>query len=272
METGFFTDPKPRIFAHRGASGETPENTLPAFHLALEQRAPYAELDVHSSRDGHIVVIHDSTLKRTTNGKGRVYDYTLEELKRLDAGYRFSPDRRKTHPFRGTGVTLPTLEEVFVAYPELKFVIEIKQAEPPIEEAVIAVVRRCGREEEVLLASEHDGVMARVRRLAPELATSFSASEVREFIERVYSGRMQDYTPPALALQIPPEYRGVPLVTKETVAAAHTLGVEVHVWTINDPQEMERLLDLGVDGIMSDWPGRLRETVEGWLRSRYNLG
>lgn len=272
MEKGFFTGPKPRIFAHRGASGEAPENTLPAFRLALERRAPYAELDVHSSCDGHIVVIHDDTLERTTNGTGRVHDHTLKELKRLDAGYHFSPDGGKTHPFQGTGVTLPTLEEVFVAYPELKFVIEIKQAEPPIEEEVIAVVKRCGREKEVLLASEHNDVLARVRRLAPELTTSFSAAEVREFIERVYGGRMQDYLPPAPALQISPEYGGVPLVTKETVAAARALGVEVHVWTINDPQEMERLLNLGVDGIMSDWPGRLRETVATWERSRYNSG
>jgi glycerophosphoryl diester phosphodiesterase len=111
-----------------------------------------------------------------------------------------------------------------------------------------------------------------VRWLAPELATSFSAAEVRAFIERVYGGRMQDYLPPASALQIPPEYGGVPLVTKETVAAAHTLGVEVHVWTINGLQEMEHLLNLGVDGIMSDWPSRLRETVETWERSRYNSG
>jgi glycerophosphoryl diester phosphodiesterase len=201
-----------------------------------------------------------------------VHEHTLAELKRLDAGYHFSSDGGRTYPFRGQEVTVPTLEEVLNACPGLKFVIEIKQTEPPIEEGVIAVVRQCRREEEVLLASEHNGVMAQVRRLAPELATSFSAAEVRAFIERVYSGRMQDYLPPASALQIPPEHGGIPLVTEETVAAAHALGVEAHVWTINDSQEMERLLNLGVDGIMSDWPSRLRETVERWLHSRYNYG
>ena len=270
MKTEFFANPKPRIFAHRGASGEAPENTLSAFRLALERGMPYAELDVHSSRDGHIMVIHDAELERTTNGKGRVYDYILEELKRLDAGYQFSPDEGKTHPFRGAGVALSTLEEVLTACPGMKFVIEIKQTEPPIEEEVIAVVRKCKREKEVVLASEHDSVLPQVRRLAPDLATSFSAGEVREFIEWVYGGQPQDYLPPASALQIPPEYQGIPLVTEETVAKAHALGVEIHVWTINDPLEMERLLNLGVDGIMSDWSERLKKTVEEWLRSRYN--
>jgi len=218
------------------------------------------------------MVIHDATLERTTNGKGRVRDHTLAELKQLDAGYHFSLDGGETHPFRGQGVTLSTLEEVLITCPELRFVIEIKQTEPPIEEEVITVVRRCEREKRVLLASEHDGVVAQVRRLAPELATSFAAGEVRDFIERVYGGRMQDYLPPASALQIPPEYRGIPLVTEETVTRAHALGIEVQVWTINDPPEMERLLNLEVDGIMSDWPDRLRETVEQWLQSRYNSG
>ena len=258
--TKFFTGAKPRLFAHRGASGEAPENTLAAFRRAVDVGVPYAELDVQETRDGQVVVIHDETLERTTNGKGIVQEYTLAELQQFDASYWFSTDSQQ-FPLRATGIHIPTLAEVLREFPELRFTVEIKQTEPPIEERVIAVVRDCGRAEDVILASEHDRVISRVRALAPDIATSFATGDVVDFIQRVSTGQLAEYRPAGLALQIPPEFHGVPLVTAETVTAAHALGLEIHVWTINEPQEMERLLDLGVDGIMSDFPGRLREIV-----------
>ncbi|MGH7962296.1 MAG: glycerophosphodiester phosphodiesterase [Candidatus Binatia bacterium] len=253
----FFTGAKPRFFAHRGASGETPENTLLAFRRAAEAGIAYAELDVHASRDGQVVVIHDPTLERTTNGRGRVGDYTVAELQQLDAGYWFFPDNGQTFPFRATGVTIPTLAEVFRDFPGVRFTVEIKQSDPPIEEQVVAMIRACGRAGDVILASEHDQVLVRAASLAPEMARSFAHGEGVDFMQRVVTGQLEGYQPPGQALQIPPEYNGIPLVTAETVAAAHTLGCEVHVWTINEPQEMEQLLDLGVDGIMSDFPERM---------------
>jgi glycerophosphoryl diester phosphodiesterase len=256
--TNFFAGLKPRLFAHRGASGEAPENTMAAFRRAVEVGVTYVELDVHATRDGQVVVIHDETLERTTNGQGKVREHTLAELQQLDAGYGFSRDTGQSFPFRATGVRIPTLAEVLRGFPELRFTVEIKQTEPAIAELVIAVVRDCGRAEEVILASEHDRVIARVRDLAPDIATSFAVGEVTDFIQRVSTGQVAEYHPAGLALQIPPEFHDVPLVTAETVAAAHTLGLEIHVWTINDPREIERLLALGVDGIMSDFPGRLR--------------
>lgn len=255
--TAFFTGAKPRLFAHRGASGEAPENTVAAFRRAVESGATYVELDVHASRDGQVVVMHDDTLERMTNGQGRVWDYTLAELQRFDAGYRFSPDGGYTFPFRATGVIIPTLAEVLRGFPSLKLTVEIKQTEPAIAEQVIAVVRECERAGEVILASEHDRVLAQVRPLAPEIATSFAYGEVVDFMQRVATGQLTGYEPPGQALQIPAEFQGVPLVTAETVVAAHALGCEMHVWTVNEPREIERLLDLGVDGIMSDFPGRL---------------
>jgi glycerophosphoryl diester phosphodiesterase len=253
----FFTGSKPRLFAHRGASGEAPENTITAFRRAVELGVLYAELDVHASRDGHVVVIHDDTVERTTNGRGNVSEQTLAELQKLDAGYCFSRDNGQSYPFRATGVTIPLLTEVFHSFPHLKFTVEIKQSDPPIEEQVIAVVRNSGRTAAVILASEHDPVLARVRDLAPEIATSLAYGEVVDFIQRVATQQLAEYGSPGLAIQIPPEFRGVPLVTAETVAAAHALGCEMHVWTINEPEEMRRLLGLGVDGIMSDFPDRL---------------
>jgi glycerophosphoryl diester phosphodiesterase len=257
----FFAGPTPRLFAHRGASGEAPENTLIAFQRAVEFGIVYAELDVHASHDGYVVVSHDPTLERTTNGYGQIRKLSLAELQTFDAGCHFSSDGGQTFPFRATGVKIPTLGEILERFPTLHFTIEIKQNDPPIEELVLATVRACGREDHVVLASEHDAVLARVRALASEIATSFAYGEVVEFIQRVTMNQLSDYHPPGQALQIPPEFQEVPLVTSQTVAAAHNLDCEVHVWTIDDPQEMGRLLDLGVDGIMSNFPDRLLEVA-----------
>jgi glycerophosphoryl diester phosphodiesterase len=257
----FFAGQKPRLFAHRGASGETPENTLVAFQRAVELGMTYAELDVHASRDGVVVVCHDATLERTTNGHGHIREFSLTELQRLDAGYHFSTDGGETFPFRGAEVKIPALVEVLENFPTLHLTIEIKQIDPPIEKLVVSAVRSCGREEQVILASEHDVVLARVRALAPEIATSSSYGEVLEFIQRVEANRLSAYRPPGQALQIPPEFQGTQLVTAQTVVAAHALNCEMHVWTIDDHDEMERLLDLGVDGIMSNFPDRLLEVV-----------
>ena len=260
-ETSCFSDPTPRLFAHRGASGEAPENTMPAFQRAADLGIVYMELDVHLTSDGHVVVLHDETLERTTNGHGQVKDQTLAKLQQFDAGYHFSPDDGKTFPFRGQGVTISPLAEVLRRFPQVRFTVEIKQKEPPVEEQVIAVVQECGVADTVVLASEHDAVVARVRNLAPDIATNCAVGEVFEFMQKVFTNQLDDYRPPGQAFQIPPEYEGVALVTSETVAAIHALGAEVHVWTINDPQEMERLFDLGVDGLMSDFPGRLLDVA-----------
>lgn len=260
--TRFFDGPKPRLFAHRGASGERPENTLAAFERAVELGCEYIELDVHAAQDGHVVVFHDDTLERTTNGLGPVGEYALAALQQLDAGYRFSPDGGQTRPFRASDVVIPSLEEVLSGFPQVRFTVEIKQSAPPIEEAVVAVVNACGRAGDVVLASKEDAVLARVRKLAPDIATSCGYQEIADFIQRVATGRLDDYRPPGQAFQIPPDYEGIPLVTEATLAAAHRFGLEMHVWTINEPSEIRRLLDLGVDGVMSDFPGRLLEAAD----------
>src|SRR5262249_28722024 len=151
---------------------------------------------------------------------------TLDELQKLDAGYWFSLDEGKTFPFRTAGVTIPLLAEILTAFPSLKFTLEIKQKDPPIEEQVLAVVRACGRTEDVILASEHDEVLARVRFLAPEIATSFASGEAIDFFQCAVTGQLLHYRPPGQALQIPLEFQGMPLVTAEFLAAAHTVGCE----------------------------------------------
>ena len=255
----YFSGSRPRVFGHRGAAGLAPENTLVSFERAVREGAGALELDVHGTRDGVVVVIHDATLERTTDGAGSVREVGFAELRRCDAGFRF--EAGGGHPFRGRGVRVPSLEEVLEAFPAVPLNIEIKQSDPPIEAAVVDLLDRHGALDRVLLAAEDDRIMRRIRDCALGVATSAAHAEAHDFFERCFSDRFADYTPVARALQIPPRVADIELVAPETVAIAHRFGLEMHVWTINDEAEMERLLDLGVDGVMSDFPDRLVAVV-----------
>ena len=254
----------PLNFAHRGASALAPENTLEAFRLAVEAGAGGLELDVHMSRDGELVVIHDASVDRTTDGSGAVAGMTLDELRGLDAGYRFSPDGGRTHPYRGRGVGIPTLAEVYEEFPAAFVNIEMKEAQPGVEEAVMEVIRDAGAEERTLVVSNRHGVVRRFRRLCGDrIPTGASRREIRDFYLLSRLRLERSMCPPYVALQVPLDYRGIPLVTPRFVEAAHSRGVRVDVWTINEPGEMRRLLDLGVDVIMTDRPEALTGVLGG---------
>ena len=252
----------PVNFAHRGASERAPENTPEAFRLAVEARAGGLELDVHMTRDGEMVVIHDATVDRTTDGSGAVGEMTLEELRGLDAGYRFSPDGGRSYPYRGRGVRIPTLAEVCEEFPATCLNIDIKEPQPGVERAILRVIR--GAEGRSLVVSQYNAVVRRFREVSGgriptgasrlETATFYIASRLR--LERLLR-------PAYEALQVPTEHRGIALVTPRFVEAAHSRGARVDVWTINDPDEMRRLLDLGADVIMTDRPEALAGVLEG---------
>lgn len=261
MGTEYFRGPRPRIFAHRGSSGNAPENTLIAFETAVEAGAGILEMDVHATSDGHVVVMHDPMLERTTDGQGPISALTLAELKRLDAGYRFSPDGGKTFPFRGKGIRVPTLREVTEKFPRVPFNIEIKQSDPPIEHAVFDLLRQLDHADLVLLAAENDFLIERIRSLDREVPTNFCSTEVLEFLQRLHRADWEGYTPAGRALQIPELYHDVRVLTPELLKAAAGLGVEVHIWTVNEKADMRRLLQMGVDGIMTDYPERLVEVA-----------
>lgn len=260
----FFSDPVPRVAGHRGAAGTMPENTLPSFQRAVDEGVGFVEMDVHATRDGEVVVIHDATLERTTDGAGPVRDLGLAELKRLDAGFRFTPDGGATHPFRGQGIRIPTLREFFAGFPEVKATLEIKELPAPAMEALFDLLEEFDRTGQVLVASEDDAMMAAaravIRRRGLPVATSFSVGEIRTLMTALWTGQAPPEVP-GQALQIPRSHQGTPLVTQASLAAAHALGVEVHVWTVNDTDEMRELLALGVDGIITDYPARLRDLV-----------
>jgi len=272
MRTRFFEGLRPRIFGHRGASGSAPENTLISFEKAIEVGADILEMDVHATSDGHIVVMHDPAVGRTTNGKGLISALTLKQLKKLDAGHRFTPDEGATFPYRGKGITVPTLREVVERFPGVPFNIEVKENETENEYAVAKLLDELGHAEITLLAAEKDIMIERLRPAAPGFPTNFCGSESLEFIQRTHQNDWDDYTPPGDALQIPEEYGGMPILTPELLDAAHRLEIEVHIWTVNDTADMERLLEMGVDGIMTDYPERLTEVIrEMRLRPDLNV-
>ena len=204
---------------------------------------------MHGTADGVVVVLHDETLDRTTDALGPVRVRTLAEVERLDAGHHFPGGR-------GRGIRIPTLARLLEAFPDVPLNIEVKQMDPPLEAAVLATLDRFGARERTLLAAEEAAIMTRIRAAAPDMITSASAEEVAEFVYRLRDGQLGGWQPRARALQIPAAYGGIELVTPESVAAAHAHGLEVHVWTVNDEPEMHRLLDLGVDGLMTDFPAR----------------
>lgn len=262
----FFAGNKPRIVGHRGAMGVAPENTLPAFQRALDDGAGFVEMDVRGTKDGQVVIIHDASLNRTTNGRGPVSRRTLSELKTLDAGYRFTPDKGISYPFRGRQITIPTLGEFFSTFPQARALVEIKPVPTAMVTRVVETICRLGKQEQVLLATEDDRVMrdarAEIDRLGVSLATGFSRGEVASFMRWVAGGANDRFLPPGQALQIPCEYGGAVLVSEQTIRSAHDLGIEMFVWTVNDVDEMARLLALGVDGIITDYPARLRALMQ----------
>ena len=244
--------------AHRGASARAPENTLEAFRAAVEAGAGGLELDVHMTLDGEVVVIHDPTVDRTTNGSGDVAQMTLEEIRALDAGYRFSPDGGSTHPYRGRGLRVPRLAEVYEEFPDVPVNIEMKRGQAGVEEAVLEVIRDAGAAGRTLVASNRHEVVRRFRRISGgRISTAASRREIARFyvFSRLHLERL--YRPTYDALQVPPEHRGTKVVTQRFLEAAHDRGVRVDVWTINEPGEMRRMLDLGADGVMTDRPEEL---------------
>ena len=245
------------VFAHRGGGGLIPENTLKAFQYSAKMGVDALELDVHSTADGTLVVHHDASVDRTTDGRGRVNELTIDAIKKLDAGYIFSIDGGQTFPFRGKGVTVPTLEEIFDALPEMTFNIEPKQHTPSIIAPLCNLLRERKMTDKTIVGSFNQTTIDDFRRQCPEVATSASPSEVSRFLALQKTGIADSYNPPMQALQIPRNLGSLQIVTKDFVEAAHRRNLKVHIWTINETADMQRLIEMGVDGIMTDYPDRL---------------
>ncbi len=257
-ERPYFGFEAPIRFAHRGSRLLWPENTWYAFDAAVQDFGyRYIETDIRITRDGVVVVFHDETLERTTNGTGKVSDWDWEDLRHLDAAYQFSTDG-EGFPFRGTGITVSRLEDTFDRYPDVCFNIDLKQ--PGSEWPVAEVVARAKRLDSVLIGSFSDRRISRFRRITKgRVATSAGPSEAMAMFAASRLGRTSKRQ--ADAYQLPRSVKGAS-VDRKLVNAVHEAGAQVHVWTIDEPIQMNELLDLGVDGIVSDRPDLLNEVIE----------
>jgi glycerophosphoryl diester phosphodiesterase len=240
------------IFAHRGGALLAPENTMPAFDNGLALGADGLEIDVQLSRDGVPVVIHDRTLDRTTDRRGPVNALTAAELARVDAGYHFTRDG--AHPFRGLGIGVTTLDAVLARHPDTRLIIEMKGDEQALARAVGAAVRRASAVDRTCVGSFYQPSIDALRAEFPEIVTSASEHEARWTLHRSWVRwpftRRRRYA----AFQVP-EYAGrMRVISPAFVRHVHREGHTVQVWVVNDPAVMHRLLDWGVDGIISDVP------------------
>lgn len=256
----------PLVMAHQGGDGLRPGNTMAAFEHAVELGVDVLEMDIHSTSDGVIVVIHDDTVDRTTNGEGRVQDFTFEDLQALDAGYDWptlaEAQDIEGYPFRGQGITIPALEEVLAAFPDMPMNIEIKQREPSIVIPLCELLNEYDMQDQVLIASFHPETVEEFREDCPDIPTSGYEDEILRFFLMTSSGRGDDYETTATAFQVP-EYQGnLQVITPEFVASAASIGVQVHVWTPNTADDLQRMIDAEVDGIITDYPDVLLDLLD----------
>lgn len=230
---------------------------MPAFEGAVDTGVGFLETDLHLTADGHLVTFHDRTLDRCTDGSGSLADRTLEEVRSLDAAHHF--ERDGDHPFRGTGIVVPTFEEVLTAFPEVGFVLDIKAA--GVEPVLADLLSRHRAEERVIVGSFSDRRLGRFRRLTGG-AVATSSATLETLRVKVSSVVRRPAATAADVFQVPAR-AGITVVDRAFVDAAHAAGKHVHVWTVNERVEMERLLDLGVDGIVTDRPDVLMDLLGG---------
>ena len=269
---------RPLVIAHQGGAGLAPSSTLAAFMNAWKLGVDVLEFDVHMTKDGHIVSIHDPTVDRTTNGTGRVNDLTLEEIQNLDAGYRFQ-DEKGNYKFRGQGVFIPTIEQIFETIKDDKmlYIIEIKDTNHPslyraITEKMWDTIKSFGLEKRVILASFDQNIIDHLLNISRgEAIVSAGRKEAKRFVvlHKLFLNSL--YRPSVDALHIPAREGKFNLADRKLIRGAHNRGMVVHYWTINDPEMMRNLLRMGADGIMTDRPDLLIQVMKENLQKEVKI-
>lgn len=271
--------------AHRGDSSKIPENTIQAFQEAYNLRVDCLETDIHMTVDNEFVLFHDNTVDRTTNGTGKVADFTLTELKELDAGYRFEGIESGIFPYRGKGLQIHSIEEIIPRFPNVRFNLDIKSKRPEAPKILDEKLREMKVEKRVMVGSFHQKQVYRFREIS-EISTSAGAIETLKFKWKFRKWKRllkrglsicdfpkteQEITQnqklvfhhslPYFVLQVPEVYSKIRIVTPDFIKYAHYMGIAIHVWTVNDPKDMKRLLSWGVDGLFTDKPSIM---IEVW--------
>jgi glycerophosphoryl diester phosphodiesterase len=249
--------------SHRGGAELAPENTLHAFRQAVERfRTDMLELDVHRTKDGVLVVSHDPTVGRCTDGAGAINQMTLAEIQKLDAGFRFTSDGGRTYPFRKKGIRIPTFREVLDAFPGLRMNVDVKEDEPGIERDFAQVVKDAGAASRVCCGSEWDALSERLHTALPEALHFYPREALVAFVMAARMGEQLPEEPRYTVLDMPPSFQGMRLVDPPFLETCARAGKWVNVWTIDDEAEMERLVQEGVGGIMTDRPDLLRKVLD----------
>ena len=256
---------RPLVIAHQGGDGIWPGDTMFAYENAVKIGADVLEMDAHITKDGQIVLMHDEKVDRTTDGTGLIENLTLDQLKQLDTAYQWSNDDGKTFPYRGQGIQVPTLDELFQKFPQMRYVIEIKLTQNPIDKPLCDLIRKRNMQDQVVIASFHDEAMQNFRATCPEVATSASRGEVTTFVilGKVFlSGlvlpQYQSIQPP----YDPAESKNIPIMTQRFIREAHAKNIAVEPWTVNDPELMKQYIEWGVDGIMTDRPDLMMQVLK----------
>jgi len=257
--------PTPLVIAHQGGDGVWPGDTMFAFENAVAIGSDVLEMDAHITKDGHIVLMHDEEVDRTTDGTGLIEDLTLDELKRLDAAYDWSTDNDATFPHRGQGIQVPTLDEVFGKFPQMRYVIEIKLTKNPIDQPLCDLIRKYGMQDKVLIGSFHDEAMKNFRAICPEVTTSAARNEVRNYV-LLGKAFLWGFIAPDYQTVQPPwdpeESLGITIVTERFIRESHAKGLRIEPWTVNDPELMRKYIEWGVDGIITDRPDLMIEVLK----------
>jgi glycerophosphoryl diester phosphodiesterase len=258
-----FQSDRPLIFAHRGGARMAPENTMPALDNGMALGADGLEIDVQLSSDGIPVVIHDQTLERTTDRAGPVTLLTASELARVDAGYRF--ERDGAFPFRGQGIGVPLLDDVLKRHPGARMIIEMKGGQPELARAVAASIRKAHAVERSCVGSFYPMSVKTMRAEYPEIVTSASQPEARWTLHRSWVRWPWTGGRPYVAFQVPEKAGRMRVVSRNFVRHVHREGQVLQVWVVNERDDVRRLLDWGVDGIISDRPDIAIATRDEWL-------
>lgn len=263
----FFTSERPLVISHQGGELLAPSNTMASFTLSKDLGVDVLEFDIHISKDGHLVAIHDPTVDRTTNGTGAVSELTLKEIQALDAGYHFK-DLEGNFSYRGKGIYIPTLEEIFEEFPDLRMNIEIKDDNPPerlddISKKLASLIKKYKMEEKVIVASFDQSIIKKFNQYSDgEVSLAGGKNEVISFVVFHKFFLRNLYQPKVDAFQLPTSESIFDLTDQKLIEGAHRRGMDIHYWTIDDKETMRKLIELGADGIITNRPDILLDLLK----------
>ncbi len=253
---------QPLVFAHQGGEGIRPTNTILGFTDVYNMGSDVLDADLHMTSDKVLVLAHDETIDRTSNGSGAIRDMTLQELRQFDFGYDLTVDNGQTYPYRGQGITIPTLQEFFDTFPEAKFGIEIKQTTTEAAEKFCQTIKDYGYQHKVLVSSFAQENMDIFRQQCPDIATSATEDETKIYYIFQRVGLAGLYRARFEALQVPEKSGSTKVLTDWFVANAKRRGFRVIPWTINEEEDLRRIIDMGIYGINTNYPDRMIDILE----------